>query len=490
MIATPAKIMMAVVALGLAYLAWVGYLDQPNLLERVQEQGKLVVVTRISPATYFERQSGPTGFEYDLARRFADELGVELVVLPTDNRTDIFRALASRRVHFAAAGLTITEQRQRQFHFTPSYLNVQQQLVYRAGSPRPRHLGDTVGGDLVVVADSSFAESLREARARFPELAFVERPGVSSESLLYEVWSEQLDYTVVNSTELALNQRFYPELRAAFEVGEGSQWGWAFPRDKDDSLYKAANEFIERIQNDGTLANLVEQHFGHLDRMNYVGARVFMRHVTERLPKYRDDFIEAAAEHGLDWRLVAAIGYQESHWDPKAVSPTGVRGLMMLTLATARHVGIANRLDPQQSIFGGAEYYASMRERIPDRIPSPTRDWLALAAYNVGLGHLEDARIITENRGGDPDEWNDVKQNLPLLAEKEYYKNTRYGYARGWEPVVYVENIRNYYELLVRITEPELLQIDRDAINANRAAPPPGSGGSGLHLGDEAESVF
>jgi len=126
-----------------------------------------------------------------------------------------------------------------------------------------------------------------------------------------------------------------------------------------------------------------------------------------------------------------------------------VRGLMMLTQNTARHVGIKNRLDPEQSILGGARYFKQVLKKIPERIPQPDRTWLALAAYNVGFGHLEDARKITEINDGDPDKWIDVKKNLPLLSRKKWYKKTRHGYARGYEPVKYVENIRKYYELLV-----------------------------------------
>ncbi|HET9679599.1 MAG TPA: transglycosylase SLT domain-containing protein, partial [Gammaproteobacteria bacterium] len=169
-------------------------------------------------------------------------------------------------------------------------------------------------------------------------------------------------------------------------------------------------------------------------------------------------FKKAAKQFNVDWRLLAAIGYQESHWDPTAVSPTGVRGLMMLTKVTAHSLGIYNRTDPKKSIFGGAEYIAYMHSRIPEDIPEPDRTWMALAAYNVGISHLEDARVITEIRGGDPDRWVDVRENLPLLSQKKWYSRTSHGYARGMEPVIYVENIRSYYDILVWTTsqsEPE-----------------------------------
>ena len=161
----------------------------------------------------------------------------------------------------------------------------------------------------------------------------------------------------------------------------------------------------------------------------------------------------------FDWRKLAAASYQESHWNPSARSPTGVRGMMMLTLPTAAYVGVDNRLDPEQSIRGGAFYLKDMMERLPDTIPENQRIWFALASYNIGLGHVEDARRLTESMGMDPDAWADVKKVLPLLQQSKYYKQTRYGYARGSEAVHYVDSIRRYYDTLVWIDD-QTKQID------------------------------
>lgn len=476
---------MAVVILGLGYLAWAGYLSKPDALARVQRNGELVVVTRLGPATYYETQNdGPGGLEYELAELFAQELGVRLRLIVANDLGQIFNALTNRNADIAAAAISITAEREQRFRFTEPYMSVQQQLIYRVGSTRPRQLDD-LNGTLRVVAHSSHAETLREAKASLPDLSWEESSELTVDDLLYQVWSNQLDYTIADSNELVLSQRFYPELRPAFTLTEPQGLAWALPRSNDDSLYIAAERFFERIRNDGTLSHLLEKYYGHLNNFDYVGTRTYMQHITKRLPQYRDLFEQAALETGLDWRLLAAIGYQESHWNPRAISPTGVRGIMMLTLNTARSLGVSNRLDPAQSILGGARYLARVKERIPEHIPEPTRTWLALAAYNVGFGHLEDARTITKNQGRNPDSWADVKEHLPLLAKKEWHSKTRYGYARGWEPVRYVENVRYYYELLVRITEPELLQDVADTGPWDRR-----SKGPGFYLGDSIESAF
>ena len=165
--------------------------------------------------------------------------------------------------------------------------------------------------------------------------------------------------------------------------------------------------------------------------------------------------MRAGIKYAVDWRLLAAIGYQESHWQPRAISSTGVRGLMMLTLRTAKEVNIKNRLDPVSSIRGGAEYFVKQWHRLPEDIVEPDRSWFALAAYNVGFSHLKDAWQITQWQGNDPTQWVNVSKSLPLLANKQWYPHLSHGYARGWEPVIYVNNIRSYHEILIGITDKE-----------------------------------
>ena len=425
-----------------------------SLLEQIQQQNQLIVITRNSSTTYFEGPDGPTGFEYELASRFADYLGVELRIVIPPNFNDILPLVVLGDAHLAAAGLTVTRKRKEKVRFGPVYHTITPQLVYRSGNVRPKSLAD-LNGTLEVLAGSSHEERLEELQAKYPDLKWQSNTAQDSEELLAMVWQQLIDYTVADSNELSVNRHFYPELKPAFDLAAPQSLAWAFPKSADKSLYLAAITFFNKIRQNGTLAQLIERYFGHVEDFDYVGTRRYQAHIEQRLPAYQDLFIEAGAEVGMDWRLLAAIGYQESHWDPDAVSPTGVRGLMMLTLNAADDLDIENRLDPEQSIRGGAEYLLRMRERIPQRIPEPDRTWFALAAYNVGLGHLEDARILTVKNKGDADKWVDVKKNLPLLSKKKWFQQTRYGYARGREPVRYVENIRTYYDILVWLTEQE-----------------------------------
>ena len=304
-----------------------------------------------------------------------------------------------------------------------------------------------------MVADSSHEETLRQlSLSKYPSLSWQRHATTSTAQLLAALDRGELRLTVADSDEAALTRRMFGHVATAFELGDPQAIAWAFAKLGDDSLRLAVNDFLQRLEEDGELRRLRARYFGHADRLNFVDTRDFWRHTRDRLPELMPYFEEAAEQTGIDWRLLAAIGYQESHWHPQAVSPTGVRGIMMLTQATAEQMGIGDRDDPKQSIIGGAKYLRVVEKKIPERIEQPDRLWLTLAGYNIGFGHLEDARILTDRDGANPDLWLEVKQRLPLLSKRKYYQTVRHGKARGQEPVTYVDNIRNYYDLLVWYT--------------------------------------
>lgn len=419
-----------------------------TLVERIKDRGELIVATRNAATSYYEGPQGPTGLEYDLAALFAKRLGVKLRMVVPDNFNDILGLVERGDAHIAAAGLTVTPERARRVRFGPSYQTISQQLVYRAGMRVPKSLDD-LDGILEVIAGSSHEERLRQLQAEHPTLSWMSSEVQDSGELLNLVWEQLIDYTVADSNDVSLHQRYYPELRVAFDIQKPEELAWAFAAGADDSLYQEAVKFFDKLKASGKLNQLLERHYGHVQDFDYVGTRRYMSHIQQRLPEFIPLFEAASAETGLDWRLLAALGYQESHWDTQAISPTGVRGLMMLTHNTMRLLGLEDRTDAEQSILGGARYLRMLKDKLPERITEPDRTWLALAAYNVGYGHLEDARVITQKRSGDPDKWIDLKDSLPLLTQKQWYSQTRNGYARGYEPVRFVENIRSYYDILV-----------------------------------------
>jgi len=414
-------------------------------LTRILERGYINIGTIYGPTNYYRHADEYIGFEYELAKKYADSINVELRIIPSYTLDDLFIKLNTGEVDLLAAGLAVTKKRRQRFRFAPSYKHVSQKLVFKQGKVRPRNISD-ITGKLMVTSSSSYVENLERIKVSNNLLSWVETNEFDSEELLVKVLNEEIDYTVIDSNSLAINRRYYPEISIGFSIKKPEPLAWMLSKHSKDDILASLIEFFGEVHHDGTLLALDDKYYGHIEDFDYVDTRIFIKAVDKTLPKFKPLFEQYAQE--LDWRLIAAISYQESHWRPKARSHTGVRGMMMLTLATAKQMGIISRLDTEQSIRGGAKYFRRMIKRMPDRIPTPDRIWFALAAYNVGFGHLNDARIITQRQGGDPDRWVEVKTRLPLLQQKKYYKDTKYGYARGEEPVRYVENIRRYYDTL------------------------------------------
>jgi membrane-bound lytic murein transglycosylase F len=433
---------------------------------QIQARGELRVGTLYHPLYYFLRDDQQEGLDYELALSFADDLGVTLRMVPAYSLDDLFALLDAGKVDMLAAGLTSTPLRRQQYRFGPSLYEVAQTLVYRKGEPRPQG-PEQIAGDIRVLAGSSQAEWLHALQQELPELRWETRRDADAEDLLRQVAEGRADHTLVEDTLLARTQRYYPNVEAAFSLSDPQPVAWVIDRRDDDSLLARMLTFFGEQQKLGTLARLNEKYFGHIQDFDYVDTRTFLRRAEDLLPRYQPLFERYAGE--LDWRLLAAVSYQESHWDPQARSYTGVRGMMMLTEDTARQVGVEDRLDPEQSIRGGAHYLASLIERLPDSIPEDERVWFALAAYNLGLGHLLDVRRLTRLRDQDPDSWAAVKENLPLLHQPQWHSQTRYGYARGREAQKFVNNVRQYYQSLLWLNNPT---TDPGLATAQRESPP------------------
>jgi len=456
------------ILLTLAILPLFLVFDRSSLttnLELLRQNGKLRVLTLNGPTSYYEGVDGPTGLEYELAKGFANRLGVELEMEVAENFGAILPRLKRGDAHLAAAGITVTEERKKIVRFSEPYQEIRQQVAYLRGTNRPKSVEDLIGRDLVVVAGSSFAERLRELKAQYPKLTWTETNEKSVDELLSEVWEGLLELTISDSNILSVLRQYYPQLQVAFDIQTPEPLAWAFPITEDDSIYNAANAYLKDLEQSGELKRLLERYYGAARKFNYVNLARYRERVSSVLPQFEKLFKKAALLTDIDWRLIAAQAYQESQWDPEAVSPTGVVGMMQLTSATAERFNVIDRSDTAESIKAGAQYLRNLKDRLPERITEPDRTWMALAAYNVGLGHLEDARVLTQKNGGNPDIWIDVVQHLPLLSKPKWFKQTQYGYARGHEPVAYVTRIRSFYDILVKM-RPKV-PVDPDKLKLN-----------------------
>ncbi|MEH8021689.1 membrane-bound lytic murein transglycosylase MltF [Rheinheimera metallidurans] len=423
---------------------------QQSQLFNIYQKNSLKVGVLHGPTSYYVGVDGPTGFELELSQALADKLGVKLEIFPSYYLEELLQKLDSGQVDFIAGGLTLTEMRKDKYRASPAYRWVNEVLVFKQGNAWPRSLDDLTDA-IVVVKDSSHVETLQQLSLDHPALNWQQHPELDAEEILQQVVDGKIAYTVTDSNQLALNRRFYPNLSIAFTVRDNLPVSWLLANNDDDSLYAVLIEFFGAMYQGGELIALEDRYFGHVQLFDYVDTLAFIDAIEQTLPPLKPWFLQYAGE--LDWRLLAALSYQESHWNPQARSPTGVRGLMMLTLPTAQQMGVTSRLDAQQNIRGGSRYLHRLFTRIPERIAMPDRLWFALASYNIGWGHVEDARKLTQREKADPDKWLDVKQRLPLLRQKSVYQTTKYGYARGDEAVNYVDNIRRYYDTLLWVDE-------------------------------------
>jgi len=417
-------------------------------LRAIKANGTLVVLTRNAPTAYYiDHNDKPAGPEFEMVAAFARSIGVKPKFVIKDSVADMLHALAEGEGDMVAGGITRTDVRLKTFGFGPTYQTVTEQVVCSRRGKRADSVEELSNVDFEVISDSSYVERLKALQARHPGLHWRVSNNDDTEELLRQVWKGKIDCTVADSNIVAINRRFFPNLVITFDLSKPQPLAWVIPKNAA-GLEDAMQHWLENYRSSGKLTRLMQHYYAHVKVFDYVDTRAYVRRIKSRYPKYKPIFHKAAEAHDLPPLVLAAQAYQESHWNPHAKSPTGVRGMMMLTLNTAHALGVRNRLNARASIEAGARYLARLKTRLSDAIYKPDRIWFALAAYNIGLAHLRDARDLARTLGRDPNRWNSMRTVLPLLSKKRYYHRLDRGYARGLEAVRYVRRIRNYADIL------------------------------------------
>lgn len=418
--------------------------------DKVKNKGELVIVSRNAPTTwYIDREGNPAGFEYELAVSYANYLGLTPKFVIKDTIPELFTMLEEGKADIAAAGLTVLAERSDKFLLGPKYHQVQQQVVCHRNGKNPKTIKDLMNVELKVIKGSSYVKKLTElSQSSGIAIDWQESDEHSTEDLLELVYSQKLDCTVADSNIIKINRRYFPTLQVTMDLTKKQDLALYLNKDAKE-LHQKLGKWHRKFKDSAEAKKLVDRYYSFFDAFDYVEVSVFKRRIYNRLPKYKKTFIEIAKKYNFPPELLMAQSYQESHWQPDAVSPTGVKGMMMLTQLTAGELGVKNRLDPKQSIAGGAKYLRKMTARFKDKVSEDDKLMLALAAYNIGRGHMHDAQTLAREKGLSPHHWHDMKKVLPLLSQEKYYKNLKYGYARGAEPVDYVQNIREYKHILL-----------------------------------------
>lgn len=414
-----------------------------TLLDKIKQRGKLIVLTTNAPTTYYyDRDNLITGPEYDMTQAFASGLDVKVEYRVYESTKAVIDALRKNKGDIAAAGLTINDERKKQFDFGPVYQDLSEYLVCHRTRKPIRSKDEFKGVEIIVAADSSYVDTLKE----IPQATWAEDKDLHTVQLLEQVADKKVECTVSDSTLYSIEKRYYMEIQNKYTLSEKSQIAWMLNK-HSGALLKEINSWFSTYKDNGELASTMDKYYGYVEIFDYVDTHKFLKRVKTRLLQYKDFFIDAAKKNDIEPSILAAQSYQESHWDRKAKSPTGVRGIMMLTQPVAKSLGVTNRLHAEQNIYAGAKFHAKMKKMV-EHVEEPDRTWLALSAYNVGRGHFRDAQSLARKLNKNPDRWAEMKEVLPLLSQKKYYKDLRYGYARGNEPVRYVTRIRNYDSLL------------------------------------------
>ncbi len=426
-------------------------------LEKVIESGELRVISRNGPTTYYEGANGLTGYGYKLVKGFADQLGVKLVII-NEAQSPLTRLLNGQE-DLVAAAITTSEAGNLPVRFADPHRQIQFELISRVDQPTPTDLASLKGMAVEITPEMAQHPAIKAIQAANPNILWQLASTNDQSDLLSRVHRGQLALALVDSDTFLLHQYSFVNAQPAFSLGEPQNIAWAFAAKMDDSLYQQAQSYLQQIKQSGRLDKITAEFFQPNDEMTSVDALLLGQHLEQRLMPYMDDMKRAPQQFQIDWRLLAAIGYKESQWLTKIESPTGVKGMMMLTQQTAKAMGVANREDPQQAIFGAAKLFRYLLDKQPASIEGEDRVHFALACYNQGMGHIEDARRLTQRTGGNPNRWQDVRERLPLLSLSQYYSQSKHGYMRGKEPVVFVDKVWDYYKMLVWHEQQEHLRL-------------------------------
>ena len=453
------------IGVAAALLLWVSFEQNrpPTPLAAPQMGGDLVVEVRPGPVVYFPGIDGNIeGLDADLARLYAAQQKLTLRFVAIDTAAELLTALDSAEAHIGMGGLLrpLTDGTGARTSvegvpvtppavaWTSGYYTVEPLLIYNTDGFKPANWDDLEGATVAYLDAAGLEPEIDAVRAAHPAVRWTPLALPSPVSLVARVSDGTPGYAIVGSLAAAIARNIYLDFEVAFPVGGRRQLAWAVP-ERFPELRADLDRFFERVKRDGTLDRLTERYLPDSRQFQRLDASGLQERMRTVLPQYRALFHDTQEKTGIEWRLLAALAYQESKWDASATSETGVRGFMQITEDTARHLGVKDLLDPAQNVLAAGRYLRDLKEKLPPRIQEPDRTWLALAAYNIGLGHLEDARVLAQRQGLNPDHWRDVKKVLPLLALPEHYEKAKLGFARGGMPVAFVDRVRGYYDVLL-----------------------------------------
>lgn len=424
------------------------YLRDSARLERVQQREPIVVLTTAGSLTYNKKQTEASGIDHDLLEDFAHQYNLKLKYKVYKTESEVLSALRAGEGDVAAARLR-PPQRQNAFLTGPAYEETHLSLFCRSRL-QIAHVSDLNGLKVAIQSKDNYADFDRRLQRLAPRADIVFVQDQRSVQLLKSVEDKKFDCAIAEDVTGRLALRLTPSLEHVADLSEKYSLNWLLTSNNQDLKILMQAWFQTASRND-EIMRVMDRYQIYANQLDRNDLRRFRRNLFETLPQYRQTFSEAGKTYNLPWQLIAAVAYQESHWNPDAKSFTGVRGIMQLTNETALRFGIEDRLDPIQSIDGGSKYLRLLLDKTPHYLHHKDRVALALAAYNIGSAHLRDAQKLAEKMGRNPYSWRHLREVLPLLAEPRYASQLEYGAARGYETVAFVERVKSFYNYMLAV---------------------------------------
>lgn len=431
-------------------------------LEKIRERGILVAILENSSTSFFIYKGRPMGYEYDLISRYAESIGVDLDIKITSSIDSAFAMLNDGRGDILAYNLTVTKERKKRLSFTDSHFTTRQVLVQKKpdnwrnltldeiNESLIRSQVELMGKEIHVRKNSAYAERLRNLSDEIGGDILINEvnDSLETEKLISKVASGEIPYTVADETVALVNAAYFPEIDVETPISFEQQIAWAV-RQNADSLRGSINDWIGQLKRTPVYNVIYNRYFKNARSSTSRSRSDYSSMGGSKISVYDDIIREEAARIGWDWRLLASQIYQESKFNPNVVSWAGAVGLMQMVPETGERFGAENLYSPEQSIKAGVNYLIYLDDLWSKTISDEEeRKKFVLASYNVGLGHVVDARELTLEFDGNPLVWKDVSEYLLKKSEPEYFNHevVTSGYCRGQEPVNYVRQILSRYE--------------------------------------------
>jgi len=426
-------------------------------LAEIKKDGVLHAITTYSSTSYFLYKGMPMGFEYELLSRLAEDLDLELKITIAENFNDLITKLNKGEVDLIAYGLTITEPRQKQVSFTEYHYVTHQTLVQRMPEnwrslPGYKIDQNVISNTLELIDDTvwvrentSYAQRLKNLQDEIGEEIPIEHieGNINTDEIIRMVVNGEIDRTVADYNIASISKTYYPILHIDTRISFSQRIAWAVRQNSPD-LLKAINNWIAKEKKSDDYYVIYNKYFKNTKAYRSRVQSDFYSKNSNKISQYDEIIKENASKIGWDWRFLCSQVYQESRFDPKAKSWAGAGGLIQLMPATAKEVGVSNRLDPAQNVSGGVKYLDKMRDKFESVKDSIQKVKFTLAAFNCGAGHVFDAMRLAEKHGKNPNIWDEnVDEYILKLAEKKFYLDevVKHGFVRGQEPYNYVKDI-------------------------------------------------